>query len=302
MMSKKILITGASGLVGSHLTGMLLQQGYQVVHVGRTKRAGKIPSFVWDVHAGTIDAQALEGVDTIINLAGAGIADKRWSASRKREILESRTKSVALLNKVLSTTSHRVTTFVSASAIGYYGFGFGDEVFTEAAEPGSDFLANVTTQWEAAIDKIQALSIRVVKLRIGIVLSDKGGAVTEMAKPVRMLVGAPLGTGKQYLSWIHMDDLCALFLRAVEDKNLEGAYNAVCGNWVTNAELIRAIGKVLSKPIWLPPVPGFMLKLLLGEMANLVLLGSKVSAGKIKQTGFQFRYTKLEEALSSLKL
>lgn len=301
-MSKKILITGASGLLGSHLTDMLLQQGYQVVHVGRTKRAGKIPTFVWDVSAGTFDVQALAGVDAIINLAGAGVADKRWSESRKREILESRIKSVALLNKMLSTVSHQVTTVVSASAIGYYGFGFGDEVFTEESNPGSDFLANVTKQWEEETDKIQQLSIRVVKLRIGIVLSDIGGALTEMAKPVRLFVGSPLGSGKQYLSWIHIDDLCALFIKAVADKNLQGAYNAVCGDWVTNKEMTKAIGKALSRPVWLPPVPGIILKLMLGEMADLVLLGSKVSADRIKHTGFQFRYIKLDEALKSLKL
>jgi len=305
-MSKKILITGASGLVGSHLTEMLSQQGYQVVHVGRTKRAGippyTGPTFVWDVNAGTFDVQALEGVNTIINLAGAGVADKRWTESRKREILESRVKSVALLNKVLSSEPHHVTTFVSASAIGYYGFGFGDEVFTEESKPGTDFLATVTNQWEEETNKITKLNIRVVKLRIGIVLSDKGGALTEMAKPVRWWVGSPLGRGNQYLSWIHIDDLCAMFIKAVADKNLLGAYNAVCGDWVTNREITKAIGKSLHRPVWLPPVPGFVLKLMLGEMANLVLLGSKVSAEKIKQTGFQFRFTKLEEALKSLKV
>ncbi|MBX2915426.1 MAG: TIGR01777 family oxidoreductase [Cyclobacteriaceae bacterium] len=302
MMSKKILITGASGLVGSHLTDMLQQQGYQVVHVGRTKRAGKISTFVWDVNAGTFDVQALAGVDTIINLAGAGIADKRWSTSRKREILESRTKSVALLNKVLSTTSHQVTTFVSASAIGYYGFGFGDEVFTEDTKPGTDFLANVTKQWEEEMDKIQQLSIRVVKLRIGIVLSDKGGALTEMAKPVRMFAGSPLGSGKQNLSWIHIEDLGAMFLKAATDETLRGAYSAVSGNWVSNKEITKAIGKVLNRPVWPVHVPAFVLKLMLGEMANIVLQGSKVTADKIKQTGFEFKYTTLEAALKSLRL
>lgn len=301
-MNKKVLLTGASGLIGSHLTEMLLQRGYSVVHVGRTKRAGKIPAFVWNVDKGEFDAEALHGVGTIINLAGAGIADKRWTESRRRELLESRTKSVALLYDALSKYKHEVTTVVSASAIGYYGFGFNDEIFTEQDKPGTDFLATLTQQWEAETDKLQALNIRVVKLRIGIVLSDKGGALPEMAKPVRWFVGSPLGKGTQYLSWIHSDDLCAMFIKAAEDDSLRGAYNAVSGHWVTNTEMTKAIGKKLGRLVWMPNVPGFVLKLMLGEMANLVLLGSKVSADKIKRTGFVFTYTELKQALGSIKL
>lgn len=301
-MNKKILITGASGLVGAQVTEMLLQKGYSVVHVGRTKRAGKIPAFVWNVNSGEFDAEALQGVSTIINLAGAGIADKRWTESRKRELLESRTKSVALLCDALRKHQHEVTTVVSASAIGYYGFGFNDEIFTEQDKPGIDFLATLTQQWEAETDKLQSLNIRVVKLRLGIVLSAKGGALPEMAKPVRWFVGSPLGEGTQYLSWIHIDDLCAMFIKAIEDDRLYGAYNAVSGHWVTNAEMTRAIGNVLNRPVWLPRVPGFVLTLVLGEMANLVLRGSKVSSDKIRQAGFEFKYVNLVEALKSLKL
>jgi uncharacterized protein (TIGR01777 family) len=300
-MSKKILITGASGLVGSQLTEMLLQKGYQVVHVGRTKRAGKVPAFVWDVNKQEFDTEALSGVDTIINLAGAGVADKRWTGSRKRDLLESRTKSLQLLYKTLSTTNHQVTAVTSASAIGYYGF-MGDEVFTEDSKPGTDFLATLTKQWEAEADKLAGLGIRVVKLRIGIVLSDKGGALIEMAKPVGMFVGSPLGSGKQNLSWIHIEDLCAMFLKATTDETLRGAYNAVSGNWVSNKEITKAIGKILNRPVWPVHVPAFVLKLMLGEMANIVLQGSKVTADKIIQTGFEFKYTRLEEALGNLKL
>lgn len=300
-MSKKILITGASGLVGSQLTEMLLQKGYQVVHVGRTKRAGKVPAFVWDVTKQEFDIESLNGVDTIINLAGAGVADKRWTDSRKRELLESRTKSLELLHKTLSTNNHQVTAVISASAIGYYGF-VGDDVFTEDSKSGTDFLATLTQQWEAEADKLNTLNIRVVKLRIGIVLSDKGGALIEMAKPVRMFVGSPLGSGKQFLSWIHIDDLCNMFIKAVTNEKLQGAYNAVSGDWVTNKEMTLAIGKVLNRPVWLPNVPAFVLKVMLGEMANLVLQGSKVSADKIKQTGFNFTYTKLDDALQNLNL
>jgi len=301
-MSKKILITGASGLIGSRLTELLLQKGYQVSHLGRIKKSGPVPSFVWDVETGKMDTEALAGVDTIIHLAGAGVADKRWTEARKKEILESRTKSSTLLYTTLASVNHSVKAVVSASAIGYYGFGFEEEILTEESSPGIDYLAQVTKQWEESVDQISSLNLRVVKLRIGIVLSDQGGALVEMAKPIRLGVGAPLGTGKQYLSWIHIEDLCAMFVKAMEDDTLKGAYNAVSGEWITNFEMTKLIAKILKRPLLLPNVPAFVMKILIGEMAMIVVNGSKVSADKIKKTGFQFRYSKLEEALESLKL
>ena len=297
-MIQKILITGASGLVGSRLTEMLLEKGHQVSHLGRRKGTGRVPAFVWDVENKSIDLQALEGVDTIIHLAGAGIADQRWTAQRKKEILESRTHSTQLLIDTLKNQRHAVKTFVGASAIGYYGFGQGEQVFTEESKAGSGFLADVTREWEEKTDGIAGL--RLVKLRIGIVLSEKGGALAEMAKPIRFGVGAPLGSGKQFLSWIHIDDLCAMFIQAAEDQSWHGAYNAVGINWVTNAELTKAIAHVLKKPLWLPPIPHFVMNLFLGEMAGMVLNGSKVSPAKIQKAGFQFKYTELKEALKSL--
>jgi uncharacterized protein len=301
-MGKKILITGASGLVGSRLTDLLLQKGYQVSHLGRSKKSGPVPSFVWDVDQGVMDQQALEGVDTIIHLAGAGVADKRWTVSRKKEILESRTKSSFLLYNTLANANHTVKAVISASAIGYYGFGFGEQIFNEESNSGTDYLAQVTKQWEESVDKISSLNLRLVKLRIGIVLSEKGGALVEMAKPIRLGAGAALGTGKQYLSWIHLDDLCEMFIKAVEDETMQGAYNAVSGDWVTNLELTKLIAKVLNKPLLLPNVPGFIMKIIVGEMAVIVVNGSKVSADKIKKAGFLFRYSNLEQALeNSLK-
>lgn len=298
-MTHKILITGASGLVGSRLTEMLLEKGHQVSHLGRSKRVGSVASFVWDVENKSIDLQALDGVDTIINLAGAGVADKRWTAQRKKEILDSRIDSTRLLFETLKKQNHSVKTFVSASAIGYYGLGLHDDVFNEESNAGNDFLASVTKQWEEETDRIASLGVRVVKLRIGIVLSDKGGALVEMAKPIRLGVGSPLGTGKQYLSWIHIDDLCAMFIKAIEDEKLQGAYNATTA-WLANADFTKAIAHVLKKPLWLPPVPGFIMKIILGEMANLVVNGSKVSSEKIKKAGFQFKYAGLDGALKDL--
>lgn len=299
MIPKRILITGASGLVGAELTANLITAGYQVVHLGRTKRLGKVPSFIWDVEKGIIEEGALQGIDTIIHLAGAGIADKPWTPRRKQEIVDSRTKSTALLYQYLKNNAHQVKSFISASAIGYYGFGGSDEVFTEESKPGSDFLAEVVKAWEHEVDKLQELNIRTVKIRIGIVLSDKGGALKEIVKPVGWGVGAPLGNGKQPMSWIHIDDLCAMFRYAVENENLIGAYNGVAPQWSSNREVTKAIAKALHRPLLLPPVPSFVMKLMLGEMANLVLLGSKVSSEKIQQTGFKFQFEDLTTAIES---
>jgi len=299
-MVKKILITGASGLVGKRLTELLLQKGYQVSHLGRSKKGGSVPSFLWDVEKEFIDSAALVDVDTVIHLAGAGVADQRWTQNRKKEILESRTKSTALLFNALKRQKHKVTTFISASAVGYYGFGLSDEVFTEESKSGSDFLAQVTRQWEEQADKISLLGIRVVKLRIGIVLSERGGALAEMAKPIKLGVGAPLGSGKQYLTWIHLDDLCSMFSKAIDDQQMNGVYNAVGPESVTNAEMTKSIAKVLKRHLWLPPIPNFVMKIILGEMADLVLNGSKVSAKKIQRAGFEFRFTNLDEAVNDL--
>ncbi len=298
-MNNKILITGASGLIGSRLTELLLEKGYQVAHLSRSSKSGKVPSFVWDVDKGEMDRAALGGVSAIIHLAGAGVADKRWSKSRKEEILHSRVKSTQLLFDTLSKNPNQIKSFISASAIGYYGFE-SEEVLTEDSKPGTDFLANVTKQWEAEVDKLAELKIRVVKLRIGIVLSEKGGALPEMTKPIKLGVGSPLGSGKQQLSWIHLDDLCAMFIKAVETESMSEAYNAVSGDWVTNEQMTKEISKILNKPLWLPNVPAFVLKIVVGEMAEIVLNGSKVSADKIKSTGFNFKYTDLNQALESL--
>ena len=296
----KVLITGASGLVGSRLTELLLSKNSEVAHLGRTKRSGTVPSFVWDVESQTFDIASLEGVDTIVHLAGAGVADKRWTTARKKEILESRIQSTKLLYQTLRDNNHSVKAVVSASAIGYYGFGLGDEVFTENSKPGTGFLADVTKLWEEAVDKIESLGIRVVKIRIGIVLSDKGGALKEMARPVKLGAGAALGTGQQMMSWIHIDDLCELFIKAIVDSSLSGAYNGVAPNAVTNLQMTQAMARILKKPLWLPPVPGFVLRLAVGELADMVVNGSNVSAQKILTAGFRFTYTELDKALADL--
>ncbi|MCB0488863.1 MAG: TIGR01777 family oxidoreductase [Cyclobacteriaceae bacterium] len=299
-MHKNILITGGSGLVGTRLTQMLLQKGYQVSHLSRAAGdEGLVKAFQWDVENGIVDPKAFENIHAIIHLAGAGIADRPWSEKRKREILESRTHSTALLEKSLKDIPNKVEVFISASAIGYYGYAGSDHVFKEEDEPANDFLAYVVKQWEHTVDRISSLNIRVAKLRIGILLSEKGGALVELARPVRLFVGSPLGSGEQYVSWIHIDDVCAMFIHALEN-DLNGAYNAVAREPVTNKELTKAIAETLGRPLWLPHVPAFILKMVLGEMADLVIKGSKVSPAKIQLSGFQYRFPNLNDALRDL--
>ncbi|HWA36004.1 MAG TPA: TIGR01777 family oxidoreductase, partial [Cyclobacteriaceae bacterium] len=233
-MAISVLITGASGLVGSQLTKLLIRKGYKVSHLGRSKKSDGVPSFVWDVGKGTFDQTALQGVDVVVHLAGAGVAEKRWTPGRKLEILESRTKSSELLFRTLQSSQHAVKTVVSASAIGYYGSTLSAELFTEEDRPGDDFLAGVVDAWERSVDKISSLAIRVAKIRIGIVFAKEGGALEEMARPVRLFVGSPLGSGQQVVSWIHIDDLCNIFLKAIEDQSMSGAYNAVSPHPASN--------------------------------------------------------------------
>jgi len=295
---KNILITGASGLIGKVLTKQLRTQGHRVVHLSRT--GGKPGVFGWDVDKGFIDPAAFEGIDTIIHLAGAGVADKRWTPERKREILESRTRSTRLLFDFLKKEAHSVRHFISASAIGYYGFETTEKIYSEDDQPGSDYLAQVTKAWEHEVDQIENLGIRVVKIRVGIVLSVNGGALREMMNPIKMFAGAPLGTGKQWMSWIHIDDVCAMFAYAATHEELKGAYNGVAPEPATNATLTKAIGRALGKPVILPPVPLFVLKIMVGEMAVIVANGSRISSAKIEQAGFRFAHRDLDESLRHL--
>ncbi|MBX2941116.1 MAG: TIGR01777 family oxidoreductase [Cyclobacteriaceae bacterium] len=299
-MHKNVLITGGSGLLGTRLSTMLMQKDYQVSHLSRSSSHGRIPTYRWSVNDGMLDRHAIEGVESIVHLAGAGIADKRWTATRKKEILESRTKSSELLYQTLKQNTHHVKTFVSASAIGIYGEGGPEKIFTETDKPADGFLADVVKQWEESVDKIATLGIRVVKIRIGILLSGKGGALAEMVKPIKWGVGSPLGSGKQILSWVHIDDVCRMFIKAIEDEMMIGAYNAVANNPVSNEELTMAIAKVLDRPLWAPNVPGFILKFMLGEMSELVLKGNQVSSEKIRNLGFEFEYTHLDNAVNDL--
>ncbi len=299
-MTNSVLITGAAGLIGRRLTEVLLQKGCRVSHLGRTKRVGPVPSFVWNLERGTVEDGAFEGIDTIIHLAGAGIADKRWSGSVKKEILESRIKSTDLLYTQLKSKAHSVRTIVGASAIGYYGFGLRNDLLTEESPPGKDYLAGVVVNWEKEVDRLELLRIRVVKIRIGIVLSEQGGALKELARPIRWGIGSAMGTGRQLVSWIHIDDLSEMFILAVQRETMRGTFNGTAPVPVTNFELTEAIARTLHRKILLPNIPSAAMHLIIGEMADLVLFGSNVSSHKMQQTGFEFQYPELLPALRNL--
>ncbi|MEQ9165163.1 MAG: TIGR01777 family oxidoreductase [Fulvivirga sp.] len=300
-MPKTILITGGTGLVGTRLTELLQSKNYAVKYLSRSSGIKNgIESFQWDINAGTVDEKAFENVNSIIHLAGAGVADKKWTPQRKKEILDSRTKSTQLIKSTLEKIDHKVESFISASAIGYYGWDTGGVWVKEGSRFGDDFLATVTKAWEEEVDAIETLGIRTAKLRIGIVFSEKGAALYELAKPIKYGVGAPLGSGDQYMSWIHIDDLCEMFIYAVENKDVKGVFNAVGPNPETNKTITKAVAQVLGKPCFLPNVPGFILKIILGKRAAMVLGGSRVSSEKIQSVGFNFKFPELKKALEDL--
>ncbi|MFY0591615.1 TIGR01777 family oxidoreductase [Roseivirga sp.] len=297
-MGQKILITGGTGLVGSALIPMLKKQGHKIVVLSRKKsRNADYEVFEWNYKKEYIEEGALEGVDTIIHLAGAGVADEKWTVDRKDEIYNSRTKTSILLFKTLEKGNHQVKSFIAASAIGIYGNEKGNSIVSETSEVGTDFLAHVTDAWETATNKVKSLNIRLVQLRVGIVLSKKGGALVELLKPP---VAAPLGKGEQYMSWIHIGDLSRMFIAATENPEMEGAYNAVAPSPETNKNFTRKAAKAFKKTFLPIPVPSLVMKLMLGEMSTIVLGGSRVSSAKIQREGFEFRFPKLDKALDDL--
>lgn len=301
MNNSTILITGASGSIGRPLTKLLQEQGYTVSHLGRTKKNGAVKSYTWDVEKGIIDPEAIATTDHIIHLAGAPIADKRLTAARKKIVIDSRVESGRLLLAEIKKQNRRLKSFVSASAVGYYGMVTGEHIFTETDKPSTDFLGECCRAWEEAVLPVQEQGIRLAIVRVGIVLSDEGGALPQLAGPVRWLAGSPLGNGRQWLPWIHIDDICGIFLKAVQDEQMRGIYNGVAPNPVTNRELVKLIGKELHRPVFLPPVPGFVLRMLLGgEMAKMVTTGSRASCEKIKAAGYSFRYDSAAAAVHSL--
>lgn len=298
-MSRKVLITGGTGMIGTRLAEMLIDAGYEVALLSRTPGNGRYRSFRWDPLAGIVDEAAVRYADYVINLAGSSVSDGKWTQERKREILSSRLAGTQLMARELARHQHHVQAFISASAIGIYG-DRDDQIVTEETTPApGDFLAEVCQQWEAAAQQVAADGIRTAIFRIGIVLSPEGGALVPLARTVKMMAGAPLGSGRQYMSWIHLDDLCRLFIQAMEEPQWQGTYNAVSPTPVTNKEFTETLASVLHRPLVLPKVPEFGLKLVMGEMSEIVLASQRVSAEKTLKQGFRFEFPTLQAALES---
>ncbi len=296
---KTILITGGSGLVGTHLSKLLTEKGFTITHLSRNPTQKDYRTFYWDIKKSEIDDEAITSADAIIHLAGAGVSDKRWSDSYKKEIYDSRIDSTRLLKEKVEKLNPELRHFISASAIGYYGWDSGEKLVDEGSEKGPGFLADVVEDWEKEADTLNDVGIKVSKVRIGIVLSHKGGALVEMMKPIKFGVGAPLGSGDQYMSWIHLDDLCGIFAHLLEN-GIEGTFNGVAPFPETNASFTRAVAKGLGKPLWLPNVPKFALRLIVGEMADILVGGNRVSSKKVEDAGYKFQFEALDRALYQL--
>lgn len=303
---KTVVITGGTGLVGKTLTKQLVSKGYKVIVLTRTiptkNTNPQIEYALWDVKKQTIDVKAIQQADVIVHLAGAGVVEKRWTDAYKKEILDSRTQSSALLIQTLKNNPHNVTTIVSSSAIGWYGAdtqkGF---AFTEEDPADTGFLGVTCKLWEESIEPEASMNIRLCKLRTGIVLSNDGGALAEFKKPIKLGVAGILGSGQQIVSWIHVEDLGRMFIHAIENQHMKGSYNAAAPTPVSNKTLTLTLAKAMKGSFFIPlHVPSFVLKLMLGESSIEVLKSTTVSARKISEAGFTFLYPSIDAAIQEL--
>lgn len=293
-----ILITGGTGLIGKQLTQLLQKKGHKVTILSRTK-SNKKNFFQWNIATNFIEEKAITTADYIIHLAGANIGAKRWTTKRKEQIIDSRVNPTLLLHKKIQELNPNLKAFIAASGIGYYGAITSHTIFKEDDNPHNDFLSKVCQLWEKASLQFQTSKIRTVIFRTGVVYSKKGGAFSKIISPIKKGFGAALGNGKQYMPWIHINDLCKMYLLAIENKELQGIYNAVSPEYITNKQLTKCVAQKLNKKVWLPNVPAFVLKLALGEMADLILYGSRVSVNKIKNIGFTFQFKNINKSLNS---
>jgi uncharacterized protein (TIGR01777 family) len=296
-----VLITGGSGLIGKYLTTTLQAKGYKVSHLSRNiKQQADERVFFWDPLKGLIDPESLDGIDFIIHLAGANIGEKRWTVSRKKEILESRVGSARFLHASIVERGIPLKGFISASATGIYGSGPSSKIFNEQDSPSNDFLGSVCKQWEQAADLYSNSGIRTVKIRSAVVLEKNDSALSKLMMPGKYGFLIQTGRGSQYMPWIHINDLCNIYLKAIEDHLMTGSYNAVAPQHVTHSEFIHLLAKTMNIPVFPLPVPGIILRSLLGEMSEVILKGNRVSSEKIQLAGYSFLFSSLKDALENV--
>ncbi|QOG04002.1 TIGR01777 family oxidoreductase [Flavobacterium sp. MDT1-60] len=300
-MAKNVLLTGGTGFIGKHLTDVLIDSGFSVSILSRypRKNTPSITYYKWNLKDNFIEKEAILNADYIIHLAGEGIVEKRWTKKRKKAILESRIKPIELIFSILKENNKTLDAFISASAVGIYGANTSQEICTENTPPANDFLGTTCQKWENTADQITLLGIRTVKIRTGIVLGKDEGFLKKITPSFKAGFGAILGSGKQYLPWIHVEDLSQIYLKALVDAEMQGAYNATITDNTTNATLSRILAHLYGYSIWLPNIPPFLIKLGLGEMSIAVLEGQRVSSEKIQKAGFEFQYTDIEATLST---
>ena len=298
-MKKVVLITGANGMLAKYL-GKQLSMEYNVRYLSR--KVTKDDEYLWDLKNHYIDPRGLIGVNYIIHLAGSSVMNKRWSKEQKQTIFSSRVDSARLILDELKKHKLNIDAFISASAIGYYGTTTTETIFTEESPKGNDFLSSVCGEWERVtkLFKSENIAERVSILRCGLILAKDGGALKEIIKPIRYGFGSGIGTGHQYMPWIHIDDLCDMFKFIIQNKNISGIFNAVSPEHITNIELTKNIAKLLNRKIWLPNIPSFIIKSLFGERAVILLQGSRVSSDRIINSGFIFEYDSIEKALINI--
>lgn len=303
-MKKNVLISGGTGFIGKHLTNLLIENGFSVAILSRSKRENtdSISYYQWDVLKQYIDENAVINADYIVHLAGEGIADQRWTSKRKKAIVDSREKSIALLYDVLKKIDKKPEAFISASGIGIYGAVNGPLICNENTPPVNDFLGTTCQKWEAAADTIASLDIRTVKIRTGLVLGKDEGFLKKMVPIFKLKLGSALGSGKQHMPWIHIDDLCRIYLKAITNPAMVGAYNAAVFDNTTNTTFSKTLAKTYNYTLWLPNVPAFLLKIVLGEMSKIILTGRRVSSARIEKLGFEFRFKNLKDALKDCLL
>lgn len=296
-----VLITGGSGLIGRYLTSTLLSEGYTVSHLSRkSDQFGKVRVFRWNPEKRILDPGILAGVDYIVHLAGANIGEKRWTKKRKIEIIKSRVDSARLIYDTVSENGIKLKGFISASAIGYYATITSDRIFMESDPHAEDFLGTTCSLWEETADLFSDRNTKVVKIRTGVVIEKNDSAMAKLLKPARLGIFPRLGNGRQYMPWIHIQDLCNIYLKAIQDDKMRGAYNAVSPQHITQTEFMRTLALTMDKRFFHPRVPAIFLRAALGEMADVILKGSRISTEKIMNAGYVYEFSELKTILEKI--